>query len=184
MDNEVSKHSQDGSDDSTYSLLDIGARLASREVRARAGGERRCNGDHLRAINELTLVNTEQRKSAHDIRERLGKLLLVVRERLPLARRARVTRKQMVRLQTHLAAQRGRHLALDSRLAWEGLAPKLSLEEELGVEELRGRVEGRARDRVVDTVGGGDGVGGENPDDFEVLEADVEEAVQNLVDSV
>ena len=91
MDNEVSKHSQDGSYDSTYSLLDIGARLASGEVRAAAGGERRGLGDDLRAVDERALVDTEETEAAKDIGERLLEFLLVVRERLPLASSARVT---------------------------------------------------------------------------------------------
>ena len=41
---------------------------------------------------------------------------------------------------------------------WEEGAPVLGLDEELGVEQVRGRVKGRARDRGVDVVRGGDSV--------------------------
>ncbi len=69
----------------TYSLLDISSSLASGEVGAGAGGEGRRDGDDFRAVDELALVHAEERKAAHDVRERLGELLLVVGERLPLA---------------------------------------------------------------------------------------------------
>ena len=41
---------------------------------------------------------------------------------------------------------------------WEEGAPELGLDEELGVEQVRGRVKGRARDRGVDVVRSGDSV--------------------------
>ena len=69
-------------------LLDISTGLASREVRADAGRERRRLGDDLRAVDERALVDAEQTEAAEHVRERLLELLLVVRERLPLARRA------------------------------------------------------------------------------------------------
>ena len=90
----------------------------------------------------------------------------------------------MVRLQTHLAAEGRGHRTLDAALAGEGLAAQLRLEEELGVEDLGRRVEWRARDGRVDEVSGGDGVRREEPDDLEVLEANIEEALQNLVNGV
>ena len=83
------------------------------------------------------------------------------------------------------AAANGREgFALHVGYAREGRALELSLDEELGVEDGRGGVEGRARDCCVDEVGGGDGVCGEEPDDLEVLEADVEEPSKDLVDRV
>ncbi len=106
-------------------------------MRADVGRQGRGKRDYLRAVNELALVDPEERKAAHDVRERLRKLLLVVSERLPLARRARVTREQMVGLQAHLAAEGGRHLALDAALTGEGLSAELGLDEELGVEDFR-----------------------------------------------
>ncbi len=159
----------------TYSRLDILRSLASGEVGNGAVGEGRRDGDDLRAVDERALVDAEERQAAHDVRERLGELLLVVRERLPLARGAAVARDEEVGLQAHLARDRGDDLALRAAHAGEGLPDELRLDEELGVEDLRGRVEGRARDRRVHPVGGRDGVGGEQPDDFEVLEADVEQ---------
>ncbi len=65
---------------STYSLFNVGVGLASREVRARAGGQGRGDRDDLRAVDERALINTEERKAAHNIRERLRELLLVVRK--------------------------------------------------------------------------------------------------------
>ena len=41
---------------------------------------------------------------------------------------------------------------------WEEGALELGLDEELGVEQVRGRVKGRARDGGVDVVRSGDGV--------------------------
>ena len=103
---------------------------------------------------------------------------------MPFTSGSRVTGKVVVGLETHLTAERRLDLALVACSAGEESAAELGLDEELGVEDGRGRVEGRARDRRVHEVGGSDGVSGEEPDDLEVLEADVEEAVQNLVDSV
>ena len=105
-------------------------------------------------------------------------------ERLPLASSARVAGEEVVRLETHLAAQGRGHRALDTAAAGEGLAEELGLDEELGVEDGRGGVEGRARDRGVNEVGSGDGVSREEPDDLEVLEADVEEPSEDLVNRV
>ncbi len=90
----------------------------------------------------------------------------------------------MVGLEPHLAAKRGRHLALLAAHTGECLPAELGLDEELGIEDLRGRIEGRARDRGVHPVGSCDRVGGEQPDDLEVLEADVEEAGEYGVDAV
>ena len=151
---------------------------------ADATGEGRGLRDDLRAVDEVGLVDTEETETAEDVGERLLELLLVVREGLPLASSAGVTSEEMVRLKTHLTTERGGNRALDAVLAGEGLAAELGLDEELGVEDGRSRVEGRARDRCVDEVGGGDGVCGEEPDDLEVLEADVEEPSENLVDCV
>ena len=92
---------------------------------------------------------------------------------LPLACRAGVASEQMVGLETDLALERRLDLALVCTVTREERAAELGLDEELGVEERRSRVEGRARDRRVNQVGGSDGVGGEEPDDLEVLEADI-----------
>ena len=158
--------------------------LASREVGTRAARKRRGNGDDLRAVDEVALVDTEETEAAKDVGERLLELLLVVRERLPLASSARVAGEEMVGLETHLTAEWGDDGALDASLAGEGLATELGLDEELSVEDGRGGIEGRARDGGVDKVGGGNGVGGEEPDDLEVLEADVEEPSEDLVNRV
>ena len=165
-------------------LLDVVVRLASREVRADVSREWRGLGNDLRAVDERALVDTEKTETTEDVRERLLELLLVVRERLPLASSARVTGEEVVGLQPHLTAQGRGHRTLNTTPAGEGLTTELGLEEELGVEDLGGRVERRARDGGVDEVGGGDGVGGEEPDDLEVLEADVEEPSEDLVNRV
>ena len=87
-------------------------------------------------------------------------------------------------METKLAVERGLDLTLQAALAGEGRAAELGLDEELRVEDSGRRVEGRARDRRVDLVGGTDGVRREQPDDLEVLEADVEEPSEDLVDRV
>ena len=91
----------------------------------------------------------------------------------------------MVRLETELALERRLHGALDTSLAGEQGTTKLSVDEELAIEDLRCGVEGSARDSRVNVVLGSDGVGNQEPDDLELVEASsVEEAGQNLVDSV
>ena len=91
----------------------------------------------------------------------------------------------MIRLETELALERRLHGALNTSLAGEQGATELSVDEELAVEDGRGGVEGSARDRRVNVVLSSDGVGNQEPDDFELVEASsVEEAGQNLVDSV
>ena len=147
--------------------------LASRELRAAVGGERRRLGDNLRAVDQGALVDTEELEAAEDIGESLLELLLVVRERLPLAGSARVAGEEVVRLETHLAAEGRGHRALNTAAAGEGLAAELGLDEELSVKDLWSRVEGCARDGGVDLVGGSDRVGGEEPYNLEVLETDI-----------
>ena len=110
---------------------------------------------------------------------------LVVDERLPLASSARVARELAVRLETDLAADRGLDLALVAPRAGEERAAELGLDEELGVEELGGGVEGRSGDGRVDVVGGGDGVRSEERDDLGGGEASgVREAGEDAVDGV
>ena len=53
------------------------------------GGRR--YGNDIRAVDEVALVDTEETEAAEHVGERLLELLLVVRERLPLASSARVT---------------------------------------------------------------------------------------------
>ena len=82
----------------------------------------------------------------------------------------------MVRLKTNFAGEGRLDLALvaagavgprsetsggDNRpddVPWEEDTAELSFDEELGVENVRRRVEGRARDGGIDVVGGGDSV--------------------------
>ena len=91
----------------------------------------------------------------------------------------------MVRLETELALERGLHGALDTALAGEERAAELSVDEELAIEDRRGRVEGCARDRRVDVVLGSNGVGDQEPDNLELIEAtSIVEAGQDLVDSI
>ncbi len=54
--------------------------------------------------------------------------------------------------------KRGLNLALVSTRAGEEYTTKLSLDEELSVEDLGGGVEGGSRDRWVDVIGGSDRV--------------------------
>ena len=105
-------------------------------------------------------------------------------ERLPLARRAGVAGDEEVGLEAHLTAERGRDLTPPCVTAGERGTLELRLDEELRVEDSGSGVERRARDGGVDQVGGGDSVSGQEPDDLEVLEADVEEASKDLVDRV
>ena len=98
---DLAKHKGD-----TYGLLYIGVALASGEVGGDAGRERRRLGDDIGAVDERALVNTEETETTEDVGEGLDELLLVVRERLPLAGGARVTSEQVVGLETHLTAER------------------------------------------------------------------------------
>ena len=101
---------------------------------------------------------------------------------MPFTSGSRVTGKVVVGLETHLTDERrldftlvattsGLLLSLISMesicqvkpmesLPWEAGSAELGLEEELGVEDLRGRVEGNSWDGGVDEVGSGDGVTG------------------------
>ena len=91
----------------------------------------------------------------------------------------------MIRLETELALERRLHGALDTSLAGEQGTTKLSVDEELAIEDLRCGVEGSARDSRVNVILGSDGVGNQEPDDLELVEATgVVEAGQDLVDSV
>ena len=168
----------------THCLLDVSVGLACREVRADVRGQRRRLGDQLRAVDERVCVDAENREPVEHVGERLLELFLIVRERLPLARGTRVSGEEMIRLQTHLATERGRHLAVDTALSGERLATELGLDEELGVEDSGGRVEGRARDRVVDAVGCSNSVCRKQPHDLEVLEADIEHTCQDFINGV
>ena len=115
---------------------------------------------------------------------RAGRGVVLTDEGLPLAGRARVARELRVGLETELAVERRLDLALVAARAGEQRAAQLRLNEEMRVELLGRRVEGRTRDGGVDEVGGGDGVRREEPDNLEVLEANIEEALQNLVNGV
>ena len=115
---------------------------------------------------------------------RAGRGVVLTDEGLPLASGARVARELRVGLETELAVERRLDLALVAARAGEQRAAELGLDEELSVKDLWSRIEGCARNGGVDLVGGGDGVSREQPHDFEILEADVEHAGQDLVDSV
>ena len=91
----------------------------------------------------------------------------------------------VVRLETEFALERRHDGSLNATFAREYDTTKLSVNEELAIEDLRCGVEGSARDSRVNVVLSSDGVGNQEPDDLELVEASsVEEAGQNLVDSV
>ena len=114
----------------------------------------------------------------------VGKLVLTD-EGLPLAGGARVARELRVGLKAELAAERRLDLALVATRSGEQRAAELSLDEELGVEELGGRVEGRSGDGRVDVVGSRDGVRGEECNDLGGGEASgVRETGEDAVDGV
>lgn len=159
-------------------------RLPSGEVRPAVSGKRRGLGDDVRTIDERVGVDTDHSQAVKDVGECLLELLLIVRERLPFARCARITGQQVVGLEAHLAAEGRYHRAMNAGHTWECLTAELRLDEELGVKYLRGRVEWCARDSLVNPVRCSDSVRREKPDDFEILEADIEHAGENLVDII
>ena len=65
---------------------------------------------------------------------------------------------QVVGLETELALKRRHHGTLNAGFAWERSSAQLSVDEELAVEQLGGRVKWRARDRRINVVLGGNGV--------------------------
>ena len=77
---------------------------------------------------------------------------------MPLASSASVASELRVRLETNLSAKRGLDLTLVAGGSGEQRAAELSLDEELGVKELGGRVEGSTRDGLIDVVSRSDGV--------------------------
>ena len=84
--------------------------------------------------------------------------LILTDEGLPLASSARVTSELRVGLETKLAVERGLDLTLVAAGSGEERTTKLGLDEELGVKELGGRVEGGSRDGGVDVVSRSNGV--------------------------
>ena len=91
----------------------------------------------------------------------------------------------VVRLETEFALERRHDGSLNATLAREYDTTKLSVNEELAIEDLRCGVEGSARDSGVNVVLGSDGVGNQEPDDLELVEATgVVEASQNSVNVV
>ena len=94
-------------------------------------------------------------------------------EGLPLASSPRVASELGIGLETDLAAKRRLDFTLVAPSSGEERTAELSLDEELGVEDLRSGVEGRAWDRGVDLVGSGDGVCRKQPDNLEVLESNI-----------
>ena len=72
----------------------------------------------------------------------------------------------MVRLETDFARKWGFDLALVAAGSGEESAAELGFDEELAVEDSGGGVEGSAGDGRVDVVRAGDGVRGEQVDDF------------------
>ena len=91
--------------------------------------------------------------------------VILTDERLPLASSARVAGELRVGLETELAGERGLNLTLVPGRSGEAGAAKLGLDEELTIEELGGRVEGRAGDARVDVVSRSDGVSEEHSDE-------------------
>lgn len=131
-------------------------REASGEVRlARGGGRGR---DDIRAVDERARVLAEHGHLRERGLERALQLRLVVHERLPLAGRTLVAREQAVGLETELAAERRLDLTLVAAVAGEESAAELSLDEELGVEQLGGGVERRSRNGRVNVVSSSDRV--------------------------
>ena len=164
-------------------LLDVRVGEAGGEVRVARGRGRGL--DDVGAVDELALVVAEDGHLAERGLERGLELRLVVHERLPLAGRARVARELRVGLETELAVERRLDLALVAPRAGEERAAELGLDEELSVEELGCRVEGRPGDGGVDVVGGRDGVRGEEGNDLSSGEASsIGEAGQDAVDGV
>ena len=163
-------------------LLDVVVGEAGGEVRVARGRGRGL--DDLGAVDKVVDVVAEEREVMERVVEPALDLGLVVHERLPLAGRARIAREQVVRLQPHLALERGLDLTLVPARAGEESATELGLDEELGVEELGGRVEGRARNRRVDEVGRSDRVGREQPDGLDRVEAGVSHAGEESVGGV
>ena len=91
----------------------------------------------------------------------------------------------VVRLKTHFTLQRRLHGALDAAFAREERTTELGLDEELAVEDVRGRVEWGARDGRVNIVLSSDGVCNQEPDDLELVKStSIEEASEDLVDSI
>lgn len=79
-------------------------------------------------------------------------------EGLPLASGTRVTGKVAVRLETNFTVERGEGFTLVASGSGEEGTLELGLDEELGVEDVGGRVEGSSGDSLVNVVGGGDGM--------------------------
>lgn len=139
------------------------------------------------AVDEVVLVLPERREHLEHELEHLLRLRLVVHERLPLARRARVARDRVVALQAHLALQRALHLALVAPLAGEQRPAQLRLDEELRVPQLRRRVERQPGLGRVHVVRRRDRVRGQQPhgqDRVELALGRVREAVEDLVGRV
>ena len=64
----------------------------------------------------------------------------------------------MVGLKTDLAAERGLDFTLVATSSWEECATKLGLDEEFGIEDSWGRVEGSSGDGRINEIGSGDGM--------------------------
>ncbi len=145
----------------------------SRKMRVALGRGR--GGDDVRAVDEVVRVLTQHRQLAECGFERRLQLSLVVcravsdgeggegkrlrtDEGLPLAGGARIAREQAVGLQTELVTEGRRHLALITTGAGEERPAEQSLDEELGVEKLRGSVQRCPGDRRVDVVGSSNSV--------------------------
>ena len=91
----------------------------------------------------------------------------------------------VVGLETEFTLEWGEDGSLETTLAGERETTELGVDEELTVEDGRGRVEGSAWDGWVNIVLGSNGVGDQEPDNLELVEAtSIVEAGQDLVDSI
>ena len=91
----------------------------------------------------------------------------------------------MVGLETEFTLEWGEDGSLDTTLAGERETTELGVDEELTVEDGRGRVEGSAWDGWVNIVLGSNSVGDQEPDNLELVEAtSIVEAIENRGDRV
>ena len=113
-----------------------------------------------------------------------GTQTVLTDEGLPLASSASVASKLGVGLKTDLTPERGLDLTLVSGGSGEERTAELGLDEKLGVEQTRGRVEGSAWDGRVENVDRPNGMSRQEPDDLEVLEANSEHTGKDFINSV
>ena len=111
---------------------------------------------------------------------------ILTNHRLPLAGSAGVAGKSEIGLETHLTGRRDRRLGFAGvvRGSWESNTLKEDLNEDLGVECKRRRVEGNSLDRRVDVVGCSDRVRGKQSNNFVRAEASVGHTGKDLANII